>query len=410
MAEPDRLARKITFPLLCCYGLGTILGAGIYVLIGKVAGSAGTQAPLAFIIAAIVAGVTSLSYCELVSRFPRSGGEAVFVTHGFQRRHLSQLVGTLVIFTGMVSAATLANGFVGYLQEFVAIPAALGICLVIAVMGGIALWGIAESLWVAGIITAIEVGGLVLVLSLSGDALAQAPQQWQHWITAESWLQWQGIFAGAFLAFYAFIGFEDMVSVVEEVVEPRRNMPRAILTALGVATVLYVLIAVVAVASLSIDELRQSSAPIYDLLQRQHPQAANAVALISLIAIVNGVLAQLIMGSRILYGMSDQGQAPVAFTRVNRRKVPWIATCTILSVTLLFALWLPLETLAKTTSFIILVVFTLVNLSLWRVQRADAGMPAPDSVEVRFHAASFPGLGALLCLTLLGLQILNLLT
>lgn len=402
MAE-QKLARKIGLGLLTFYGLGTILGAGIYVLVGKVAGSAGLYAPLAFVVAALVAGVTAFSYSQLVALYPKSAGEAYYLHQGFHITWLTTLVGYLVVFTGVVSAATLAKGFVGYLSAFVGLNENLVVILVVGVMGALALWGIAESLWMAAFITIVEIAGLILVVTLTADTFQALPSMWSNIFVPAKFSDISLILAGAFLAFYAFVGFEDMVNVAEEVREPSRVMPKAILIALIVSTLLYFLVAMVAVLGMPLDELTQSKAPLKDLLASRSPSAATAVAVISLFAIINGVLTQLIMASRVLYGMAAQGRAPDVFKSVSTRfSTPWVATVVVMALILLFALALPLVALAKTTSFIILSIFALVNLALWRLK-------TDKSWNKELQLPSWPICGALLCLGLLIFQITSLL-
>ncbi len=402
--DKPALARRISLPLLTFYGLGTILGAGIYVLAGKVAAAAGLLAPLSFVMAATVAGITGLSYCQLVVNYPRSAGEVCYVDEGFHRAWLSRLVGALVVFTGIVSAATLANGFVGYLNSFFSLSPALTILALMLLMTTVAVWGIAESLWLAAVITLIELSGLFLLIGFNLEVLTLLPDQMAQLWVPNSGAQWFAVTSGAFLAFYAFIGFEDMVNIVEEVKSPQTTMPKAILWALILSTLLYVWVAVVAVLAMPLSELAESGAPLKALLQTDHPQVATWVGVISLFAIVNGVLIQLIMASRVLYGMADQGRAPKVFSRVwSLTRTPVIATVSVGIVTLMVALWLPLVTLAKATSFIILVIFTLVNFSLLRLRRQ------PDFVPLT-SVPSWPLLGALLCLGLLGFQLTDVLT
>ncbi len=402
--DKPALARRISLPLLTFYGLGTILGAGIYVLAGKVAAAAGLLAPLSFVMAATVAGITGLSYCQLVVNYPRSAGEVCYVDEGFHRAWLSRLVGALVVFTGIVSAATLANGFVGYLNSFFSLSPALTILALMLLMTAVAVWGIAESLWLAAVITLIELSGLFLLIGFNLEVLTLLPDQMAQLWVPNSGAQWFAVTSGAFLAFYAFIGFEDMVNIVEEVKSPQTTMPKAILWALILSTLLYVWVAVVAVLAMPLSELAESGAPLKALLQTDHPQVATWVGVISLFAIVNGVLIQLIMASRVLYGMADQGRAPKVFSRVwSLTRTPVIATVSVGIVTLMVALWLPLVTLAKATSFIILVIFTLVNFSLLRLRRQ------PDFVPLT-SVPSWPLLGALLCLGLLGFQLTDVLT
>ncbi|WP_299807367.1 APC family permease [uncultured Shewanella sp.] len=394
------MARKIGLPLLTLYGLGTMLGAGIYVLVGKVAANAGMLAPLSFIVAAIIAYVTALSYCELVSRFPQSAGEACYVEQGFHRRYYAIIVGYLVVFTGIVSSATLINGFVGYLDHFVEIPHHISIPVMLLLLGLIAIWGIAESLWLAGLLTVIEVFGLLLVIIIAGSALPSSIELQQAFIP-ESTLVLGGVLSGAFLAFYAFIGFEDMVNIVEEVKCPNKTMPRGIILAFISASLLYVIVALVAVFSLPLEQLAASEAPLKDILIIHHPMAGTLISIISLFAILNGILVQIIMAARVLYGMAHQDRAPAFFAKVNSKtQTPIIATIIVTAIVCFFALWLPLVTLAKTTSFIILIIFALVNLSLWRVQRQS-------TTDKMANRRGWPLTGTLLCIFLLGVQIIS---
>jgi len=364
------LRRRLSLPLLIFYGLGTILGAGIYVLVGKVAAYAGAYVPVAFLVAALLTVFTALSYAELAGRYPKSGGAAVYAQAGFGRPELSMFVGFLLILTGMVSAATLVNGFVGYLHVFTPAPAWLVIALLVLGMGALAAWGIAESVIAASAITLIELGGLVFILVVTGADLAQLPARLPELVPPADAGVWQGILLGAFLAFYAFIGFEDMVNVAEEVKDPVRNLPRAILLTLAIATLLYMLVALAAVLALPAAELARSDAPFALLYTRATGQPPTAISLISLFAVVNGALIQIIMASRILYGMSREGWLHAALGRVHPvRRTPLLATALVTLAVLALALWLPLVTLARATSFITLVAFSLINLALLRIKR-----------------------------------------
>jgi len=376
--QPTPLRRALSLPLITLYGLGTIIGAGIYVLTGKVAGAAGLYAPLAFAVAGVVALFTALSFAELASRFPRSAGEALYVHEGFGQPWLTLAVGFALAAAGMISAATLANGFVGYLHLFLATPRWLIVCVLVLALGLLAAWGIVESVWVATVTTVIEVLGLLLIIAVAGGSFATLPARLPELLPPAQGAAWSGVLLGAFLAFYAFLGFEDMVTVAEEVREPRRNMPLAILLATGGATVLYMLIALVAVLSVAPAELAQSEAPLAVIYARATGASPWFIGLIGLIAAINGALIQIIMGSRILYGMAREGWLPRRLDYVHPRTQTPIATTALMTVgVLLLALWLPLVTLAKATSFILLAVFTLVNLALIRIQRRA---PAPADV------------------------------
>jgi APA family basic amino acid/polyamine antiporter len=376
-----RLKRSISLPLLTFYGLGTILGAGIYVLVGKVAGTSGGYAPISFLVAAILAAFTALSYGELSARFPKSAGEVTYVNEALKRKALSIIVGLLVILSGIVSVATLANGFSGYLKEFIQIPDAITISALILGFGLIAIWGITESLTIASIITILEVGGLILVITIASDSFLELPQKWPELIPEVSFENLSGIFLGAFLAFFAFIGFEDMVNIAEEVKNPKRNLPLGIIIALSTATILYLLVALVATIGLPLEELSSSEAPLATLLKVKGNNFATTISLISLIAIANGILIQIIMASRVLYGMASQKLWPLwpkYFSQVNKKtRTPILATILITLIALILALWFPITTLANTTSFVILCVFVLVNLSLWIVKTRS---PRPEGV------------------------------
>ena len=397
-----RLARNISLPLLVFYGLGTILGAGIYVLVGKIAGASGLLAPLAFLVAAIVAGITALSYCQLVVFIPKSSGESNYVDAAFNQPWLTRTVGLLVVFTGIVSCATLANGFVGYLQSFIEVPKQLAIIAVVSLMTTIALWGIAESLWIAALITIVEIAGLVLVVSYGGSQIELGQFAFSTMLIPSSFEHLAMVFTGAFLAFYAFIGFEDMVNIVEEVKAPEKNMPRAIVVAMLSATAIYILVAIVAILAMPIADLAASNAPLRSLLELSNPSLGQWISIISLFAIINGVLTQIIMASRVLYGMAKRGKLPSIFAAIHpKTQTPWVATLAIGILVLAFSLALPLVTLASYTSFVVLCVFTLVNISLFKLQ----GTNQFKSLSLTIPA--YPLLGALLCIALLAFQFIS---
>ncbi|MBD3610758.1 MAG: amino acid permease [Gammaproteobacteria bacterium] len=368
-APPATLKRNISLPLLTFYGLGTILGAGIYVLIGEVVAVSGMYAPLSFIIASFLAVFTAFSYAELSARYPKSAGEAVYVEAAFHHPHISLLMGSLVIMIGLVSSATLANGFVGYLQVFFELPDWLVLVLLIGGLGLIAAWGISESVWLATIITLLEVFGLLLIINVSSDALLSVPANLDKLLPEMGEGVWLGIMMGSFLAFYAYVGFEDMVNVAEEVKNPSHTMPRAIILALVVSSTLYLLVALVSVLSIPLEQLAGNQAPLAHLYQHVSGNKPTVISLISLVAVINGALIQIIMASRVLYGLSNQGWLPPIFSRVHpRRHTPLFSTMIVTLLILILALWFPLVTLAKTTSFVTLIVFAIVNVSLWKIQ------------------------------------------
>ncbi len=357
----NELRRVITLPMLVLYGLGNILGAGIYVLVGEVAGAAGYRAPLAFVVAAVLVVPTALAYAELSSRFPLSAGESVYLHEAFGRRWLAVAAGLMVALAGMISTATLVNGFAGYLSVFAEVPRLPLVALLVAALGGLCAWGIGESVRIAALLTLVEIAGLLLVIwvGASADGVpTEAPT-----------VPWSGIVLGAFLAFFAFIGFEDMVNVAEEVRDPQRNLPRAILAALAVATVLYVLVALAALRTLTPAQLAASGAPLAEVFRAATGSAPLAITFIGLVAALNGALVQIIMAARIAYGMSRKGWLPAPLSRVSpRTATPVIATVAVSSIVLLLAAALPLLVLAQLTSAVVLAMFMLMNAALWRIK------------------------------------------
>ena len=380
MHQPAQLKRGLSLWLLVFYGLGNILGAGIYVLVGKVAGSAGLFAPIAFFVASLVAAFTALTYAELVARYPLSAGEAVYVQKGLRLPALSVVVGLLIVLMGSVSAATIARGFIGYLDILIELPDAVAITLLVFVLGATAIWGIIESVTIAALVTLIELLGLGLVLAVAGDNLFTIPDRLPELLPPMDPVIWQGIMLGAFLAFYAFVGFEDMVNVAEEVRNPVRNVPLAILLALGITTLLYAAVSLAAILTVAPEQLAASNAPLATVYEQATGSKPVVLSIISIFAVVNGALIQIIMSSRILYGMSRQGWLPALFGRVwSTTQTPVAATIAAAAMVLVLALWLPLVTLAKSTSFLVLIVFTLMNLSLLRIKLRD---PHPEGIRV----------------------------
>jgi amino acid transporter len=364
------LNRRLSLPLVVFYGIGTILGAGIYVLVGKVAAYAGMYAVMSFLIASVLAAFTAFSYAELAHRFPRSAGEAVYIQQGFQRRYLSTMVGLMIVLMGSVSSATMLHGFVGYLKVFVDWPATPVMIGLLVLMLVIAIWGIAQSVWIASVMTLAEIFGLLMILWVAGDSVTQLAERGGELIPPMDGMAWSGILLGAFVAFYAFIGFEDIVNVAEEVKQAESNLPRAIIISLLVTTLFYILIAMVSILTIAPPQLAASDAPLAMIYQQATGRPPTVISLISLASVINGALIQVIMASRILYGMGRQGWLPGRFGSVyGLTRTPLIATLAVGILILTFSLVLPLLSLAKLTSFITLTIFSLINLALWRIKR-----------------------------------------
>lgn len=397
---PVQLKRGLSLLLLSFYGIGTILGAGIYVLVGKVAGAAGLATPLAFLIAAVLVLFSAFSYAELSARFPKSAGEAVYISEGLGWSWLAVLVGLMIVGIGVTSTATLLHGFVGYVQVLLPLPGPLVITLLVLLLAGVVGWGISQSAWIAGLMTVVEIFGLLLVLWVARDAFGGVPDQLGALLPLTDLTLAAGVLAGAFVAFYAFIGFEDIVNVAEEVREPERNLPRAILIAWLVTTVLYLAVATVSVLTLDRAALSGSDAPLALIYQSVTGRTPVVLTAIGLVSVLNGALIQVIMASRVLYGMSRRGWLPTVLGRVHpTTRTPLIATGLVSAVILAMALWLPLLSLAKLSSLITLTVFTLVNLALLRLKLSQ---PAVQTFTVPVWV---PALGVLVNVAFMASQL-----
>jgi len=368
-SSENSLHRSMNLLVLRFYGLGTIIGAGIYVLIGEVAGLAGSFMPLSFIVAGLIALFTGLSYCELSSRFPYCAGVAIYADKAWQFNWLSGLSGWMMVLTGIVSAAAIANGFAAYLAVFVDLPRHWAIVILCFALCATALYGIKLSATAVFLITLIELTGLAYVVWICAGMEAVDMASAVSEGVAE--FSWQGVLLGSFLAFYAFIGFEDMVNVVEEVKSPRRNMPLGIILSIALATLAYVIVTFMVLRVSTPQELSASSAPLADLVERGG-QDAGFIGAISLLAVINGALVQIIMASRVLYGMARMHLVSSSLAVINSMtKTPVLATVMVSLLVLVFALLLPLDSLARLTSAIMLLVFIIVNFALLRIKRRD---------------------------------------
>ena len=392
------LRRSVGVTGLFLYGLGNTLGAGIFVLVGKIAGVAGMQAPLAFLLAALLVAFTALSYSALASRYPLSAGEALYMHRAFGIPGLSTLLGLMIVAMGVISSAGIIRGAVGYLATFVQLPDALVLVLIPLLLGSIALWGIEASVRVAALFTLLEVLALVVVIWVGRASLLSPTVDLPVFSLPFGTAAWHGILLGALLAFYAFIGFEDMVNIAEEVVEPRRSMPLAIVLTLLVTLLLYVLVSLTAVLNVPPAELAASDAPLALIYQSATGREPWLISLVSLVAVINGALVQMIMASRMLFGLARQGWLWRGLAHIHpRRRTPDRSTLLVTLLVLGFALWQPLEVLAKLTSFIVLLVFGLMNLALLRIQRREAPpsgiRPLPAGLPLTGAVVSFGFLG-----------------
>ena len=372
------LKRSLGFWQLVFYGTGTILGAGIFVVIGEVLREAQTLAPLAYLLAAVVAATSALSFAEMAARIPTAGGPIDYVEQAFGYRWLGSSIGWILIAANTVSAATIVTGFVSYLSTFVPVHSYVATIALVFVLGGVAAAGMKASAWMMTTTTIVGMVTLLAVLWALQDGLAAAPSLvWNATLDVDQ-AALAGLMGGAFLAVYSFIGFGDMAQTAEEVRDVKRTLPRAMIGALCLVFVFYVAVSAALVGSSSIVEIADAKAPLVTAVALEGwPELPVAVA--SLFVIVNGALAQIIASSRLLFDIGRDGRgAPLFFASVNpTTHTPLRATAVVVACVLTLALLVPLRELAQTTSLTILLVFIGVNASLFVLKRRSQPADVP---------------------------------
>lgn len=372
-----RLVRSLTLTHAVLYGLGVTIGAGIYVLVGLAAGRSGMHAPLPFVGAALVMAFSAASFAELETRMPVSASEAAYVQAAFRLDWLSLGVGLLVVTTAIVSAATISVGSAGYVAVFLPVPAPWIISVVVLAMGGVACLATVQSVTFAAIMTLVEVGGLVLIiiagLGHGTDVVTRLPEIWPSSGDSTAWI---GIAGTALIAVFAFIGFEHLVNVAEEMKEPSRTLPRALFLTLGLTALVYALVVWIAVTAVPPQELARSSAPLALVFERLTGLPLVTLSAIAVVATLNGIIVHMIMIGRVIYGLADQGNLPKVLARLNSvTHTPLLATAIGVGAILVLALAVPLAGLADLTARFTLIVFATINLALIRIKSRNEVAP-----------------------------------
>jgi amino acid transporter len=399
------LKRDMGLGGLVFYGTGTILGAGIFVVIGEVLGRAGPAAPFAYALAGLVAVFTALSFAEVGARVPTAAGAIDYVESAFgERLRLPAIVGWLLIVANIVSGATITTGFVSYLSSFVSVPDWIATVGLVALVGAIAIAGMKQAAWFMTTTTVLGLVTLLVILWLARDGLFAWPGLVSSGAAFEDidGSAVTGIVGGAFLAIYSFIGFGDMAQTAEELKEPKRNLPRAIIATIVIVFAFYMLVAIALGGLGDIEQIATADAPLVRAATRESDFPALPLALASLLVIVNGALTQIVAASRLMMdlGRDDRGAVPDRLGKVSdTTNTPVAATLVVLAVVLALALFIPLGTLASGTSLVILLVFALVNAALWRLKRHSQ----PEDVPNLWIGV--PAIGLALCVMTIGGQI-----
>ena len=402
--EHPELKRGIGPWLLLFFVLGDIVGAGIYALVGEVGGLVGGAIWTAFLCAFVLAIFTAASYAELVTKYPRAGGSATYVNNAFRNPFVSFMVAFAVMASGITSACTLTLAFSGdYLAQFISVPVIGAALVFMLLITAINFYGISESVRINVILTIVEITGLALIIIIGITALGTGtgdPGRAFEFREGTSVLT--AILAGTVLAFYALIGFDDSVNVAEETQHPSRNSPRAIFGALLLAGVIYLLVTFTASMVVPTGVLAESSGPLLEVVDAG-PIAipTQLFAAIALLAVSNGALINMIMASRIVYGMGDQGVMPTVFSSVHPgRRTPWVSILFTAAIALVVLVTIgrndeALSTLGSTTVVLLLLAFVMVNISVLVLRRDEVG-------HEHFRAPSaFPVLGAIVAAVLL---------
>lgn len=396
-----RLERTLGLGQVIFFGVGSILGAGIYTLIGKVAGEAGNLSWLAFVIASFTAFLTAFSYAELSAAFPRSGGEYVYAQKAFGQR-LGTAVGLLIALNGIISAATVSLGFAGYFTELVKLPllpVALGIVGVLLLVN---IWGIRESSTVNIALTCIELAGLVAV------GIAAYPHLGEVDLLAIPDGNVDGLFFAAALSFFAYMGFEDIVKLAEETRAPERNIPRALFAANGIVLVIYVALAMLVVSAMPWKELAAEPAPLAAIVQSQWGRTGVLlVGLAALFSTSNTLLSNMLGSSRVIAYMGREVALMRWLGHVSPKKsTPVRALILIAIVACLFALIGDIGMVARIATVSIFLTFLLVNVSAIAMRYKQPDLERPYRMPLHIgRMPVIPVVAVFMTLVLLGFTI-----
>lgn len=370
--SPPRLRRAVTGPLLFLFILGDVLGAGVYALIGEMAGDAGGLVWLSFGVALAMAMLTAFSYAELVTKYPQAGGSAVYAEKAFRSPLVAFLVGFCMLSAGMVSAAGLSLAFTGeYLTAFLDVPQVPAAVVFLVVVALVNAWGIKESLRANVVMTAIESAGLVLVIVLGAWAIGRGDADLGGAFTppAETSV-WLAVLGSALVAFYSFVGFETSANLAEEVRDVSRVYPRALFGALATAGGVYILLGFVAPAVVPPQELAESSGPLLEVVRTAGFVSPELFAAIALVAVANGALLTMIMTSRLAYGMARQDLLPAPLAKVlPGRRTPGVAIVVTTAIAIALAVTGELVDLASTVVLLLLFVFLSTNVAVLVLRR-----------------------------------------
>ncbi|MFD1935735.1 MULTISPECIES: APC family permease [Nonomuraea] len=398
MTVSHELKRVIGRKVLLLFVVGDILGAGIYALVGKVAGYVGGALWLPFLVAFLLAALTATAYAELVGKYPQAAGAALYANKAFHIPFVTFIVAFSVMMSGITSASTAARAFGGrYLAEFVTLPVIVGAFVFLGLVTVVNFAGISESVRVNVVLTIIEAFGLLVIVAIGIYALFSGqgePARALEFHPANG--AFLGVLGGTALAFYALLGFEDSVNLAEEAKDPQRDYPRALFGGIVVAALIYLAVAFTATMLVDTRTLVGSTGPLLEVVKVAGLAfPPKLFALIALLAVGNTALINMLMASRLVYGMARQRIIPAAFGAVHpTRATPWVAIVFTVAIAAVLVSTGDIGPLADTTVLLLLFVFALVNVCVLLLRK--------DRVRHEHFVAPtwMPALGAVVCLTL----------
>jgi len=368
-SDLNRFERVLGLRHLTASGIGVIIGAGIYVLLGPATQAAGALVWASFLIAGLLSAITAFSYMELASMFPSAGSEHEFARQVFPR-WVSFTAGWAMTLALIVAAPTVALGFARYLQIFIDIDVRAGALGLLLLVSFIAVSGMKRASWLVIALSTVQVGGLVLVIILGADHVGEVNLLQGNGLS--------GVIAGSALIFFAFIGFDEVITLSEETIDAHRTVPRALLLALAISTLLYVCVAVVSVSVLGADRLALSQQPLTDVMQDAvGGVAVNIVAVIALVTTLNTTLLVVTASSRMMFGMASKGDLPQWFQTLRNRRSPRNSVLATLVVACSLLFIGDIHQLAASTDALIYLMFLLVNVIviMLRIKRPNDSRP-----------------------------------
>ncbi|MHA1986419.1 MAG: APC family permease [Promethearchaeota archaeon] len=401
--KKPRLKRKVSLFALTVYGVGNVLGAGIYALIGEVVGITGNLSWFAFLLASITGALTGLSYAELSTMFPKSAAEFVYTEQAFKKRVLSFSLGWIIIFSGILSAATVAlafgrylSGLIGNSSIFLVISFAV---LLVTILSAINLVGIKTSTRTNIIFTLIEASGLIIIIIIGIPSFGTV-----DYFTLPPASTFTAVLSAIALIFFAYIGFEDIANIAEEVKEPQKNLPKAIIYSIIITTVIYCLTALSVVSILDYNVIASSEAPLDDVATVVlGPVGGIIMSSIALFATANTVLIMMIVTSRMMYGMARDKALPKGLRKISPEfRTPTLAVVLTMCFTIVPILFGDITLIAEATVFGVLINFILVNISLIVLRKTKPDMERPFKLKPNFGWVPVVALlGAFICIALL---------